>query len=77
MQINFKNLLFVVPVLLLTACAKDAATEQTEATQTQEPPGLQGINALLAEQPDNPDLYYVRGEYFYEQGGFDEAVGKK
>ena len=74
MQINFKNLLFVVPVLLLTACAKDAATEQTEATQTQEPPGLQGINALLAEQPDNPDLYYVRGEYFYEQGGFDEAI---
>jgi tetratricopeptide (TPR) repeat protein len=74
MQLNLKYLFVLLPVLLLTSCQKEASQAETEQVQSQEPIGLQKLNELIESQPENADAYYVRGQYFYELEGFDEAI---
>ena len=57
--------------LFIVSCAKDAEPAQDQNTlESSDPTGLQKINALMKENPDNPDLHYIRGEYFYEMETF-------
>jgi tetratricopeptide (TPR) repeat protein len=74
MQFNLKHLLYLIPTLLLASCEKKAADEAAQVSSSEVPNTFKTINALIEQQPDNPDLYYVRGEYFYEMNGFDEAI---
>lgn len=74
MQFNLKHLLYLIPTLLLASCEKKAADEAAQVSNSEVPNTFKTINALIEQQPDNPDLYYVRGEYFYEMDGFDEAI---
>ena len=65
----------LLPILFLVACESGSQeTQQEESLQINEPTGLQMINAALEKNPNNPDLYYTRGEYFYQAEGFDEAI---
>lgn len=37
-------------------------------------PAMDEINALIAQQGDNPELYAKRAELYYDKEGYDEAI---
>lgn len=64
-------------LIFLFACAG----EKTEAETNQEAvlppvgnPAIDGVSQKIAQNPNDASLYAARGELFYQNDGFDEAI---
>lgn len=66
-------------VLLLLCLVSVFGCKQKEAAPDLVPgatgdPSIDGISAQIAAEPNNAQLYYVRGELFYNKDSYDEAI---
>lgn len=65
--------------LSFLACGSESNTEEVQNTGEQigstGNPAIDGITAKIATTPNDPSLYAARAELFYENGGYDEAIG--
>lgn len=67
-------LLFIAAVFLAAgACKKDTKKPEPAATNAQDPQ-LAQLNELLAKDPQNDTLLYLRAEAFYKLDAYDEAM---
>jgi len=61
--------------LLFTGSCKNESTDQkTTDPAAHQDPELGRLNALLAQDPNNDSLLYLRAEAYYNLDGFDEAI---
>ena len=63
--------------LLIFACTAEKSEGEDRYENTVAPvgnPAIDGISKKIAENPNDGSLYAARGQVFYENDGFDEAI---
>ena len=65
--------LFPLLLLCLWACKQDPKND-TSNVQTGQDPALAKLNALVAENPNNDSLLYLRANAYYKLDAYDEAI---
>ena len=71
-----------ISFITLHACSNEAEKDNSQAqsnskeeiVQVDDPQGLMRINKMIENYPNEAQLYFLRGEYFYTQEGYDQAI---
>lgn len=79
MKARLCNVLALLLLLALAACSGGSGDGQDEAAEGSQigstgNPAIDGLSAEIRKSPQDASLYAARGELFYENQGFDEAI---
>jgi len=68
-----RHMLFWGFTMLLVGCTSDSEpTDQSANTSANS--NLVKLNQAIDQNPEKPDLYYARADWYYQQEGYDEAI---
>lgn len=70
---NRLRLILFFGIVILTACKQQEEKEPAGFGTTGDP-AIDAVTAQIAQEPDNAYLYAQRGELFYEQNSYDQAI---
>jgi len=67
--------LFLILLLLITACGSDSTPPAEEAPSVvAQIPQIDKLNTMIEADGNNPDLYFKRAQIYFKNEGFDEAI---
>jgi len=72
-SMTLRYYLFPLLLLCLWACKQDPKND-TSNVQGGQDPALAKLNALVAENPNNDSLLYLRANAYYKLDAYDEAI---
>lgn len=61
-------------LVLLAACNQSEPTTTEEAPKVNEQPELEALTQQIEQQPNNPELYFNRGNIYAELGEYPSAI---
>lgn len=72
---NYRWLLLMLPIwALLYACQAEPQQSETDNPPTVDQPELEALSKQIAQQPENPELYFNRGNIHAALGDYAAAI---